>query len=76
MLIYRYVDSKKYIKLKTDYKNIVILFLMLIAEIVTYYINYKILNYCMFAFTLFAIMILNKNNIKYIFTIIKNKIGK
>lgn len=77
MLIYRYIDVKKYINLIVDRKLIFETFIMTLILFVGYYINNFVLNCILLVITIIYSIIINKSNIKFILSIFeKIKKGK
>lgn len=73
MTVYRAIDSRKYVKLKTN-KNLVISYIMMIIiTIVFYYIRIKPICFVMAIIVAIYAVIINKNSIKFILNLVKNK---
>lgn len=69
MLVYRYIDVKKYINLIIDKKLIFETFIMTLILFIGYYINNFVLNCILLVITIIYSLIINKNNIKFILSI-------
>lgn len=76
MMIYRFMDSKKYVKIKINKKLILSMIIIGIISIVSYYVKDKIV--CLIVaitVTIYAVYI-NRNNVKLITNMVKEKLSK
>lgn len=76
MLIYRYIDSKKYINLKVDKKLLLSSVVMIFVLFIGYYINNLILNIFVLIITIIYSILINKKNISFVLKLFENKMGK
>ena len=74
MSIYRYIDVQKYVKVKVDLKNILYILLLSIIVLTTYYIRNNILCLISLIITIVLSIIYNKDIIKSLLIIAKNKL--
>ena len=74
MSIYRYIDVQKYVKVKVDLKNILYILLLSIIVLTTYYIRNNILCLISLIITILLSIIYNKDIIKSLLIIAKNKL--
>lgn len=73
MYLYRYLDSKKYVKLTTDKPLVISLIVITIITICTYYIRNYVICGIIASIVILYVIILNRNTVKFIISIIKNK---
>ena len=73
MFIYRSFDVKKYVNIKIDYKINVSMVMMYIVTIAIYFINNFMLNIFISVTTVLYSYMINKNNIKIAYMLLKNK---
>ncbi len=76
MYLYRYNDSKKYAKLKNNYKLLFSMILITALNIYTYYLNIRIINIVVAVFTVMYSIYINKRTIKYLTNLIFKKFLK
>lgn len=74
MSIYRYIDVQKYVKVKVELKSILYILLLSILVITTYYIRNNILCLISLVITIIFSILFNKDIIKSLFKIVKNKL--
>ena len=72
MYLYRYVDSKKYVKLHNN-KIIFSLLLILLLDTISYYINNINISILMLIITVTYSILINMRNIKLLIELMKNK---
>lgn len=72
MSIIRYIDIKKYIKIRINIKNIVFIVALFIISIFSYYSNNVIINILSLIFIIICCLILNYDFIKSIFLKLRN----
>ena len=72
--VYRLYDVKKYVDLKVNIKNILILFLLFIFTTCLYFVNYLYSNILSLIIMLIISYLLNKDIIENIYFKVKNKI--
>ncbi len=74
VFIYRFLDSKKYVKIKFD-KNVVFKsILIFVFSTILYYINNFFTNIINFIVVAIFAFVVNRVNIKYVFGLVKNKV--
>ena len=73
MFIYRCFDVKKYVNIKIDYKIIVSMVMMYILTITIYFINNFMFNIFIVITTVLYSCMINKNNIRVAYMLLKNK---
>ena len=76
VFIYRYIDIYKDIKIKFNLKYVFSIFLILTIVTISYYINNNSLSIIILLFTVILCIMLNKNNINYIYSFIRKKFKK
>lgn len=76
IFIYRYIDIRKYVKVKLPYITIIVIFTVLGISTTMYLINNVYLNIFNLVLTLLFIIIYNRKDIKNYYNIILNKIKK
>lgn len=76
MLIFRWFDIKKYVKIKLEKMNLFILLIGIIISIFTYYLNAFIINIIVFILSGVLLIYINKGSIKNIKIFLKNKVKK
>lgn len=76
MFIYRYIDSKKYVKLHINKKVVVSMIILLIISIYIYYEKYQILKITNAIIVLIYAVIINKKSFIFIIKSVKYKIKK
>lgn len=74
MSIYRYIDVQKYVKVKVELKSILYILLLSILVITTYYIRNNILCLISLVITIIFSIYFNKDIIKSLLKMVKNKI--
>lgn len=72
MFVYRYIDSKKYIKLNISRKLIISFILIVIITMATYYLRNNIVSTIMLIVVLLYVLAININNIKFLFNLKNN----
>lgn len=76
MFVYRYIDSKKYVKLTVNKKLIISMVIMFAAAIIIYYLNNKMVQaVCLLGVIIYAIVI-NKKSFSFILKTISKKFEK
>ena len=73
LAIYRYIDVKKYVKMKINLKMFVITNLFFIVSSIVYYLNIFIFNVFNIIIVLIVVIVLNQDNIKTLFSMIRRK---
>lgn len=74
MFVYRYLDSKKYVKLSVNKKIVVSMVALLGISIVTYYCGNKVIQISSaLVVTIYAILI-NKDSAKFVFQCVRKKV--
>ncbi len=76
MFFYRYIDSKKYVKIKINSTFVLSLIAVYAITIFTYYIRNLLLSGIIALGVIFYTMYINRNNAKFIIDIVKKKILK
>lgn len=76
MFIYRYIDAKKYVNIKMNYKIFISMILLMVISTITYYINNNMINLIILLITLVYAIAINKNNIVLVKKIITDKVKK
>ena len=76
MFIYRMIDSRKYVKIKVDLNKVVSMIIISIIAIACYYVRNNII--CILSAIIVTIyaFLMNKQNIKLILNMLKNKLLK
>lgn len=74
MFIYRYIDSKKYVKLKVNKKIIISMIVVSIISITIYYIENKILQLINAILVIIYAISINKTSVKFICEIMKKRL--
>ena len=75
MLIYRLIDSRKYVKLKVDYKLILSMIVIGSCSIIGYYINSIYINIAVAVLAIIYAILINKNYLKKSVIFIVKKLG-
>lgn len=76
MFVYRYVDSKKYIKLKVSLKMVLIMIIICTITVITYYIKNMFLCGIVAIFISIYAFYINKDTMKALTQMMKNKLIK
>lgn len=76
MLIYRFIDVRKYVKLNLDKKMLLRTLVMVVFLLFAYYLNNFILNIIMVLVTIIYSIMVNRKNITAILGFVKTKIGR
>lgn len=76
MFVYRYVDSKKYIKLKVSLKMVLIMIIICTITVITYYIKNMFLCGIVAIFISIYAFYINKDTMKSLTQMMKNKLIK
>lgn len=76
MLIFRIIDTRKYIKIEYSTKMLVVLIISYIIVCNSYYLNNIYLNYLTFIGTILISLYINKDNIKELIFFIKKKVSR
>ena len=76
MFIYRYIDSKKYVKIKVNPIFITSMIVIYAITIITYYIRNFVISGIVALIVVIYTIYINKNNAKFIVNILKNKFIK
>ena len=76
VFIYRYIDIYKDIKIKFNLKSVFSIFFILTIVTISYYINNNSLSIIVLLFTIMLCVMLNKNNINYIYNFVRKKFKK
>lgn len=76
MLIYRFIDVRKYVKLNLDKKMLLRALVMVVFLLFAYYLNNFILNIIMVLVTIIYSIMVNRKNITAILGFVKTKIGR
>lgn len=74
MSLYRYYDVKKYIKISLEYKTVIIIVMVLIINIISYYSYNRLMYICDFLFTTIFSIGINKKFILASFKEVKKRI--
>lgn len=72
MFIYRYIDSKKYIKLYITKKLTISFVILVVTTIITYYLRNNIISIIMLLIVILYVLLINMNSIKFLLDIKKN----
>lgn len=76
MFIYRFIDSRKYVKLKVDKKIVISMIIGTIITLVSYYLNNNILSIVVaLLITIYAVCI-NLKNVNFLYKAVKDKFAK
>ena len=76
LMIYRYIDAKKYVNIKLE-KNLVLkIFVISMILIICYYINNIFLNIISLIIAIIFALVINKKSIKFVMGFLKNRLGK
>lgn len=73
MYIYRYVDSKKYVKLSISRKFVVSMIILYIITLIAYYIRITSFHIIVIIITILYTLYVNKDNAYYIINLVKAK---
>ena len=76
MAIYRYIDIKKYLKIKLNFKKILVFFIAFFISLVLYFVNNLYANILNLLFVTTFCIILNKSFLITVFYKVKNKFLK
>ena len=76
MLIYRFIDVRKYVKLNLDKKMLLRTLVMVVFLLFAYYLNNFILNIIMVLVTIIYSIMVNRKNITAMLGFVKTKIGR
>ena len=76
MAIYRYIDIKKYLKIKLNFKKILVFFIAFFISSVLYFVNNLYANILNLLFVTTFCIILNKSFLITVFYKVKNKLLK
>lgn len=74
MMIYRLIDTRKYIKLKIDFKLIVSMIIIYTVTVIAYYIEMKEIQLIVAIIVIIYAIYINRNNVKFITNMVKKKI--
>ena len=74
MFIYRWIDVKKYVNIKTNKLLIIGLSISFIVVIITYYLSIKIISLAVLLAVIMIAMYINKDSAKYLAEIFKKKL--
>lgn len=75
MLVYRSIDSRKYVHLKIDHTLVFSMIFVYVLCIVSYYLNIGLLNLFVAAISILYVLYINKNNVIFILKLVKQKIS-
>ena len=75
MMIYRLIDSRKYIKIKLDLKLIISMIIICTVTVVAYYIQNTLLCLGIASIVTIYAVYINRKNVKFIFDIVQKKIN-
>ena len=76
MFIYRFIDSRKYVKLKVDKKIVISMIIFTIVTLISYYLNNNILSIIVaLLITIYAVCI-NLKNVSFLYKAVKDKFAK
>lgn len=76
VLVYRYIDIRKYINIKFDTKTVIGTCIAILLIFVAYYINNFLFNVIALIITILFCIALNKKNITFIYNFIRKKVFK
>lgn len=76
MFIYRWIDVKKYVSIKTNKALIAVLSVSFLVAIITYYIKMKIISIVVLLAVIIIAIYINKDSAKYLTEIVKKRFKK
>ena len=76
MFVYRWVDVKKYVSIKTNKTLIAVLSVSFLVAIITYYLKMKIISIVVLLAVIIIAIYINKDSAKYLTEIVKKRFKK
>lgn len=76
MFIYRWIDVKKYVSIKTNKTLIAVLSVSFLVAIITYYLKMKIMSIVVLLAVIIITIYINKDSAKYLTEIVKKRFKK
>ena len=76
MFIYRWIDVKKYVSIKTNKTLIAVLSVSFLVAIITYYLKMKIISIVLLLAVIIIAIYINKDSAKYLTEIVKKRFKK
>lgn len=76
MFIYRWIDVKKYVNIKTNKTLIAVLSVSFLVAIITYYLKMKIISIVVLLAVIIIAIYINKDSAKYLTEIVKKRFKK
>lgn len=76
MFIYRWIDVKKYVSIKTNKTLIAVLSVSFLVAIITYYLKMKIISIVVLLAVIIIAICINKDSAKYLTEIVKKRFKK
>ena len=76
MFIYRWIDVKKYVSIKTNKTLIAVLSVSFLVAIITYYLKMKIISIVVLLAVIIIAIYINKDSAKYLTEIVKKRFKK
>lgn len=76
MFIYRWIDVKKYVSIKTNKTLIAVLSVSFLVAIITYYLKMKIISIVVLLAVIIIAIYINKDSAKYLIEIVKKRFKK
>ena len=76
MFIYRWIDVKKYVSIKTNKALIAVLSVSFLIAIITYYLKMKIISIVVLLAVIIIAIYINKDSAKYLTEIVKKRLKK
>lgn len=76
MFIYRWIDVKKYVSIKTNKTLIAVLSVSFLVTIITYYLKMKIISIVVLLAVIIIAIYINKDSAKYLTEIVKKRFKK
>ena len=76
MFIYRWIDVKKYVSIKTNKTLIAVLSVSFLVAIITYYLKMKIMSIVVLLAVIIIAIYINKDSAKYLTEIVKKRFKK
>lgn len=76
MFIYRWIDVKKYVSIKTNKALIAVLSVSFLVAIITYYLKMKIISIVLLLAVIIIAIYINKDSAKYLTEIVKKRFKK
>lgn len=76
MFIYRWIDVKKYVSIKTNKTLIAVLSVSFLVAIITYYLKMKIISIVVLLAVIIIAVYINKDSAKYLTEIVKKRFKK